>query len=61
MSNGNSLAGVIRKEMAREANVRFLRSLPVFRVDQQIPPRFIELLRHLDRVEPGHGGLKQER
>lgn len=44
-------AGLIRQEIGSETNRRFLRSLPAFRLERQIPPRFQELLGRLDQAE----------
>lgn len=59
-SNG-SVAGLIRKEIGSETNTRFLRSLPAFRLDRDVPARFNELLCRLDEAEGGAGETKRGR
>jgi hypothetical protein len=49
-SNG-SVAGLIRREIGTETNTRFLRSLPAFRLDRDVPARFQELLGRLEEAE----------
>jgi hypothetical protein len=62
MSKGNrSLAALIRREMVTESNARFLRSLPAFKVDRQIPARFQDLLTRLDRAERDGGDGRKSR
>jgi hypothetical protein len=46
-----SLAADIRRQMSTEATKRFLRTLPAFRADNDIPEHFRELLNRLDGVE----------
>ncbi|MGX7874946.1 hypothetical protein ACVDG5_021310 [Mesorhizobium sp. ORM6] len=38
---------------------RFLRTLPVFRTEADIPNRFRQLLDRLDRVEDGDAGWRR--
>lgn len=52
-SNGGT-AGAIRREIGSETNRRFLRSLPAFKADGQIPARLQELLSRLEQVESGN-------
>lgn len=62
MSKGNrSLATLIRREMMTESNARFLRSLPAFRVERDIPARFQDLLTRLDQAERQAGEGKKSR
>lgn len=41
----------IRRQFGTEATTRFLRTLPAFRTDLDIPDRFKELLDRLDGIE----------
>ncbi|MET2830261.1 hypothetical protein [Mesorhizobium shangrilense] len=45
------LAADIRRQMSAEATKRFLRNLPAFRADNDIPEHFRELLNRLDSIE----------
>lgn len=45
------LASDIRRQMSTEATKRFLRNLPAFRADNDIPEHFRELLNRLDGIE----------
>jgi hypothetical protein len=45
------LAADIRRQMSTEATKRFLRNLPAFHADNDIPEHFRELLNRLDDVE----------
>ena len=45
------LASDIRGQFGTEATMRFLRTLPAFRVEADIPDRFKELLDRLDGIE----------
>ena len=45
------LAAHIRRQMGSDATKRFLRNLPAFRADNDIPDRFQELLDQLDGTE----------
>ena len=48
---GEELAAEVRRQFGAEAMTRFLRTLPAFRAEADIPDRFRELLDHLDRLE----------
>jgi hypothetical protein len=48
---GEGLAGEVRRQFGAEAMTRFLRTLPAFRPEADIPDRFRELLDRLDGVE----------
>jgi metal-dependent amidase/aminoacylase/carboxypeptidase family protein len=45
------LAAGIRRQFGTEATTRFLRALPAFRTEDDIPDRFRELLDRLDGIE----------
>ncbi|RUV31503.1 MAG: hypothetical protein EOS23_17765 [Mesorhizobium sp.] len=45
------LAAGIRRQFSTEATMRFLRALPAFRTENDIPDRFRELLDRLDGIE----------
>lgn len=45
------LAADIRRQFGTEATMRFLRVLPAFRTENDIPDRFRELLDRLDGIE----------
>ena len=45
------LAAGIRRQFGTEATTRFLRALPAFRTENDIPDRFRELLDRLDGIE----------
>ncbi|MER8971459.1 hypothetical protein [Mesorhizobium sp. M0800] len=45
------LAADIRRQLGTEATKRFLRTLPAFRTESDIPDRLKELLDRLDGVE----------
>jgi len=45
------LAADIRRQFGTEATMRFLRVLPAFRTEADIPDRFRELLDRLDGIE----------
>ncbi|WP_027060221.1 hypothetical protein [Mesorhizobium loti] len=53
------LAAEVRRQFGAEAMTRFLRSLPAFRPEADIPNRFTELLDRLDRLESSTGGGRQ--
>ena len=57
---GEKLATEVRRQFGAEAMTRFLRTLPAFRPETDIPNRFKELLDRLDRPEssPGGGGQR---
>ncbi|WP_352604148.1 hypothetical protein [Mesorhizobium sp. M0488] len=48
---GERLAVEIRRQFGTEAMKRFLRTLPAFRAEVEIPERFREQLKRLDSVE----------
>nr|WP_095199531.1 hypothetical protein [Mesorhizobium carmichaelinearum] len=48
---GEKLATEVRRQFGAEAMTRFLRTLPTFRAEADIPNHFRELLDHLDRME----------
>ncbi|AZO66165.1 hypothetical protein LRP31_08720 [Mesorhizobium mediterraneum] len=45
------LAAGIRRQFGTEATMGFLRALPAFRMENDIPDRFKELLDRLDGIE----------
>ncbi|SJM35508.1 hypothetical protein [Mesorhizobium delmotii] len=45
------LAAGIRRQFGTEATMHFLRALPAFRTENDIPDRFKELLDRLDGIE----------
>jgi hypothetical protein len=45
------LAAGLRRQFGTEATIRFLRALPAFRTENDIPDRFKELLDRLDGIE----------
>ena len=57
---GEKLATEVRRQFGAEAMTRFLRTLPAFRPETDIPNRFKELLDRLDQLEssPGGGGQR---
>jgi len=48
---GERLAAEVKRQFGAEAMTRFLRTLPAFRPETDIPNRFKELLDRLDRLE----------
>jgi hypothetical protein len=53
-SNGDqshTLPAGIRRQIGSETNLRFLRSLPVFRVDTELPVDLREILSEMERAE----------
>jgi hypothetical protein len=50
------LAADIRRQLSTEATTRFLRTLPAFRTEADIPDHFKELLDRLDGVEGSLAG-----
>jgi hypothetical protein len=53
-SNGDrshTLSASIRRQIGTEANVRYLRSLPAFRVDLELPADLREILNKMERNE----------
>ena len=58
-NNGNrseALAVDIRRQFGTEATKRFLRTLPAFRTEADIPDRFRDLLDRLDGIEASVAG-----
>ena len=58
-NNGNrseELAADIRRQFGTEATKRFLRTLPAFRTEADIPDHFRDLLDRLDGVEGSLAG-----
>lgn len=45
------VAGLIRHQLGSETNARFLRSLPAFRVEREIPASLQQLLEKLEQAE----------
>lgn len=57
---GKRLAAEVKRQFGAEAMTRFLRTLPAFRPETDIPNRFKELLDRLDRLERNSlGGGRQ--
>ncbi|MBZ9795130.1 hypothetical protein [Mesorhizobium sp. ES1-4] len=54
------LAAEVRRQFGAEATTRFLRTLPAFRTELDIPDRLEQLLKHLDRVEFGEAGWRRQ-
>ncbi|SDA93065.1 hypothetical protein [Mesorhizobium qingshengii] len=54
------LAAEVKRQFGAEATTRFLRTLPAFRTEADIPDRFRKLLDRLDGVEssPAGGGRR---
>lgn len=48
---GEGLAREVRRQFGAEAMTRFLRTLPTFRPEADLPDRFRELLDRLDGAE----------
>ena len=58
-NNGNrsdELAADIRRQFGTEATTRFLRTLPSFRTEADIPEHFRDLLDRLDGIEASVAG-----
>jgi hypothetical protein len=55
------LAALIRREIGTEINSRFLRSLPAFRLDRDMPAHFSDLLARLDQAERESGEMRPNR
>ncbi|RWM39171.1 hypothetical protein [Mesorhizobium sp.] len=51
-----ALANDIRRNAGSEATKRFLRTLPAFRLEKEVPKRLTDLLDRLDEVEAGEVG-----
>ena len=56
---GERLATEVRRQFGAEAMTRFLRTLPAFRTEADIPDRFRELLDRLDGAEGGDVGWRR--
>lgn len=50
------LAAEVKRQFGAEATTRFLRTLPAFRTEADIPDRFRKLLDRLDGVETSTAG-----
>ncbi|WP_214476167.1 NepR family anti-sigma factor [Mesorhizobium sp. dw_380] len=57
---GKRLATEVRRQLGAEAMTRFLRTLPAFRIEADIPDRFRDLLDRLDRVENEEAGWQRQ-
>jgi hypothetical protein len=53
---GEELAADVRRQFGTEATTRFLRTLPAFRTEADIPDHFRELLDRLDGIEASLAG-----
>ena len=53
------LAPDIRRQFGTETVARFARTLPLFRVETDIPERFRELLNRLDNSEPNTSAARR--
>jgi len=54
------LATEVKRQFGAEAMTRFLRTLPAFRTEADIPDRFRELLDRLDGAEDGDVGWRRQ-
>ncbi|WP_457151052.1 hypothetical protein [Mesorhizobium sp. P5_C1] len=57
---GERLATEVRRQFGAEAVTRFLRTLPAFRTETDIPDRLRELLDRLDGVEDSDAGWRRQ-
>ncbi|TPN55142.1 MULTISPECIES: NepR family anti-sigma factor [unclassified Mesorhizobium] len=57
----NRLAAEVRRQVGAKAMTRFLRTLPAFRIDADIPDRFRDLLDRLDRAAGSPSGSSGRR
>ncbi|RWM94406.1 MAG: hypothetical protein EOR84_16875 [Mesorhizobium sp.] len=55
------LAAGLRRQFGNEATIRFLRALPAFRTENDIPDRFKELLDRLDGIESSVAASRRRR
>lgn len=58
-NNGNrhaELANDIRRQAGSEATKRFLRTLPAFRLEKEVPRQLSDLLERLDGAEAENAG-----
>jgi hypothetical protein len=54
------LAAEVRRQFGAEATKRFLRNLPAFRTEADIPDRLRELLDRLDGSKDGETGWRRQ-
>jgi hypothetical protein len=47
----HTLPSSIRRQIGAAANMRYLRSLPAFRVDPKLPADMLEMLEEMERAE----------
>lgn len=47
----NEISKQITRQIGQQANTRYLRALPLFRVDNELPTSFKGLLTEIDRAE----------
>ncbi|RUW45129.1 MULTISPECIES: hypothetical protein [unclassified Mesorhizobium] len=59
LEKGERLAAEVRRQLGAETMARFLRTLPAFHTETDIPDRFRQLLDRLDRVENGDAWRRQ--
>ncbi|AZO52944.1 MULTISPECIES: hypothetical protein [unclassified Mesorhizobium] len=59
LEKSERLAAEVRRQLGAETMARFLRTLPTFRTETDIPDRFRQLLDRLDRVEDGDAWRRQ--
>ncbi|RWK41867.1 hypothetical protein [Mesorhizobium sp.] len=55
------LAAGLRRQFGTEATIRFLRALPAFRTENDIPDRLKELLDRLDGIESSVAASRRRR
>ncbi|TIP25939.1 MAG: hypothetical protein E5X67_22375 [Mesorhizobium sp.] len=55
------LAASLRRQFGTEATIRFLRALPAFRTENDIPDRFKELLDRMDGIESSVAASRRRR
>jgi metal-dependent amidase/aminoacylase/carboxypeptidase family protein len=55
------LAAGLRRQFGTEATIRFLRALPAFRTENDIPDHFKELLDRLDGIESSVATSRRQR
>ncbi|TJW83435.1 MAG: hypothetical protein E5X43_22425, partial [Mesorhizobium sp.] len=55
------LAAGLRRQFGTEATIRFLRALPAFRTENDIPDRFKELLDRMDGIESSVAASRRQR
>jgi hypothetical protein len=63
-NNGNrraELANDIRRQAGSEATKRFMRTLPAFRLEKEVPQRLSDLLDRLDSAEAKTAGGRRRR